>query len=183
MTPTPNKKLLDKTDRRYGQHPIGTCGAWESSDMDTSLLTNGNRMPSCVGGKRSSCVVLSTADMLRIKWHMRSKTDNDSNAFECDNRSLIWGGVVPNSEPLPPAFSGQAHQTSQDVRWLMQQAVQGWLSKTPSAATRENYARDLSQFLDFQDPPSSTRRIDVGAAARRSSREALRLARCRRYQR
>ena len=91
--------------------------------------------------------------MLRIKWDMRSKTDNDSNAFECDNRSLIQGGGVPNLEPLPPSFGGQSHQTSQDVRRLMQQAVQGWLSKTPSAATRENYARDLSQFLDFQGIP------------------------------
>ncbi len=31
----------------------------------------------------------------------------------------------------------------------MQQAVLGWLTKTPSAETRENYTRDLHQFLDF----------------------------------
>ena len=31
----------------------------------------------------------------------------------------------------------------------MQQAVQGWLGKTPSQCTREAYARDLNQFLDF----------------------------------
>jgi integrase/recombinase XerD len=31
----------------------------------------------------------------------------------------------------------------------MRQAVQSWLTKSPSEATRENYARDLIQFLEF----------------------------------
>jgi integrase/recombinase XerD len=35
----------------------------------------------------------------------------------------------------------------------MQQAVHDWLGKTPSKYTREGYARDLRQFLDFHGIP------------------------------
>jgi integrase/recombinase XerD len=60
---------------------------------------------------------------------------------------------VPGTEPLPPAFSRQPHEPGQNLRALMQQAVHGWLGKTPSAHTSECYRRDLNQFLTFHRIP------------------------------
>ena len=99
--------------------------------------------------QRTPCVQRTMSGMDQIKWDMRSKTDNGSSGSEGDNRNLRSEILVLAAEPVPPAFGGQPHQSPQELRRRMQQAVHGWLTKTPSAATRENYARDLSHFLEF----------------------------------
>ena len=81
---------------------------------------------------------------------MRSKTDIDSNGSEFGNRNVPAGNIVPAAEPVPPAFGGKTQQSVWELRRLLPQAVHGWLTKTPSAATRNSYASDLGQFLDFR---------------------------------
>lgn len=88
--------------------------------------------------------------MDQIKWDMRSKDDIDGHDSDSDNRNLRSGTIVPAAASLPPAFGGHSHQTRQDFQRQMQQAVHGWLRRTPSPATRKSYGRDLSQFLDFR---------------------------------
>ncbi|MBA3558881.1 MAG: tyrosine-type recombinase/integrase [Gemmatimonadaceae bacterium] len=81
----------------------------------------------------------------------------ESGRGDCDqeHRGVPSGIVVPVRKLAPPAFGGRPHGSSQDVRRLIQQGVQGWLRKTPSAATRDGYARDVGQFLDFHGIPRS----------------------------
>jgi integrase/recombinase XerD len=100
-------------------------------------------------------VAMSFEVLLQIKWDMRSKTSNNAINSKTDSRNSASGTVPATVDPLPPAFGGAPHQSGQDLRRLMDQAVQGWLSKSPSAATRENYARDLRQFLDYRGIPRS----------------------------
>lgn len=52
-------------------------------------------------------------------------------------------------ESLPPAFCGATDLNSGELRTAFAQAVQAWLLRTPSSQTRENYDRDLRQFLNF----------------------------------
>ncbi len=52
-------------------------------------------------------------------------------------------------EVLPPAFAGGVDLHADELRELMEQALRGWLSKTPSENTRESYELDLGQFLSF----------------------------------
>jgi integrase/recombinase XerD len=52
--------------------------------------------------------------------------------------------------PVPaPAFSGTDRLQGASLREALLQAVGAWLMRTPSAATRKNYRRDLDQFLKF----------------------------------
>ena len=57
------------------------------------------------------------------------------------------------AEPLPPAFPDQSPVPRPNMRRHLQEAVQSWLGKTPSMHTRQGYARDLSQFLNFHGIP------------------------------
>lgn len=52
-------------------------------------------------------------------------------------------------ESLPPAFGGATDLSADELRTAFAQAVQAWLLRTPSSETRENYGRDLRQFLQF----------------------------------
>jgi len=69
-----------------------------------------------------------------------------------DQRDLS-GSVGTIAEPLPPAFAGTTPAAQHDLRSRVQEAVRSWLTKTPSTHTRQGYARDLSQFLDFHGIP------------------------------
>jgi integrase/recombinase XerD len=53
------------------------------------------------------------------------------------------------SESLPPAFGGAIELDASELQAAFAQAVQAWLLRTPSKQTRENYDRDLRQFLKF----------------------------------
>ena len=48
-----------------------------------------------------------------------------------------------------PAFDGRGHLTHLQLRVRILEARHAWLSRSPSSKTRENYGRDLSQFLHF----------------------------------
>jgi integrase/recombinase XerD len=48
-----------------------------------------------------------------------------------------------------PAFDGRGHLTPDQLRVRLLEARHAWLSRSPSSKTRENYGRDLSQFLKF----------------------------------
>jgi|GEM_PF-5313081 len=48
-----------------------------------------------------------------------------------------------------PAFDGRGHLTRDQLRVRLLEARHAWLSRSPSSKTRENYGRDLSQFLKF----------------------------------
>lgn len=62
-------------------------------------------------------------------------------------------GLVPMS-PIPaPAFRGPWELTVQDFRARFTEARDAWLAKSPSRNTRDNYARDLDQFLTFVGVP------------------------------
>ncbi len=52
-------------------------------------------------------------------------------------------------ESLPPAFAGPRDLTTAEVQEALTQAIQAWLLRTPSVQTRQNYQRDLNQFLKF----------------------------------
>jgi len=91
--------------------------------------------------------------MLQIKWDMRSKLDSQTDDFDAPTEGIYSGSIVAVPEPLPPAFGGELPGVSPDRRDILRQAVQGWLGKTPSQHTRESYARDLGQFLDFHFIP------------------------------
>ncbi len=69
------------------------------------------------------------------------------------NQGVSSNSFVPVAEPLPPAFAGHTPVPQQSTRSRLQDALQSWLGKTPSAHTREGYARDLSQFLEFHGIP------------------------------
>ena len=88
--------------------------------------------------------------MDQIKCDMRSKTESEETEVKIEDRGSDSEIVVREAEVLPPAFGGKAHQSTHDLQRLMQQAVKGWLSKTPSPATRDGYSRDLGQFLDYR---------------------------------
>lgn len=55
--------------------------------------------------------------------------------------------LVPTT--TPPAFGCHGDLTLRDLRRAFTEARQAWLVKSPSTDTRENYARDLDQFLRF----------------------------------
>lgn len=54
--------------------------------------------------------------------------------------------------------------TDRQLRGRMGEACQAWLARSPSLDTRQNYARDLGQFLAFVGVPAN--RLEVLAAVR-----------------
>ena len=48
-----------------------------------------------------------------------------------------------------PAFDGHGSLTSAELRVRLCEARQAWLTRSPSPKTRDDYGRDLSQFLVF----------------------------------
>ena len=77
---------------------------------------------------------------------------------------------VLTSESLPPAFAGELPFPTQQLRKLIEEAIRGWLMRTPSQQTQVNYERDLNQFLEFMkvDPanPDELTRIRPEHVAR-----------------
>ena len=62
-------------------------------------------------------------------------------------------GIALRANPasdLPPAFGGECAADRNELQHLIRSAVDAWLSKTPSRATRSSYSLDLSQFCQFQ---------------------------------
>lgn len=56
-------------------------------------------------------------------------------------------------ETLPPAFGGSDDLSPSEQVAAFKDAVKAWLLRTPSQKTRENYRRDLEQFLFFAKIP------------------------------
>ena len=71
-----------------------------------------------------------------------------------DNRS-----GPSSSRELIPAFQAPGESTRRDLRARFLDARNAWLLKSPSGNTRENYARDLAQFLAFCGIPPD--RLDL----------------------
>ncbi len=59
--------------------------------------------------------------------------------------------LIPVERPLVPAFARPFDADHERLRCLVGQAIHGWLTRTPSEHTRRTYARDLAQFLHFQN--------------------------------
>lgn len=76
-----------------------------------------------------------------------------------DNESHAW-----SSTDLIPAFAAPWELTDRDVCGRFIDARNAWLLKSPSRNTRENYARDLKQFLAFVGIPPD--RLDQIARVR-----------------
>lgn len=66
-----------------------------------------------------------------------------------DQRDSDSQTALLTGETLPPAFAGAHEMSATELRDSLAQAVQAWLLRTPSLQTRENYDRDLRQFLRF----------------------------------
>jgi integrase/recombinase XerD len=65
---------------------------------------------------------------------------------------------IPSPQRLPFPSSGEL--TNKDLRGRFLEARHAWLTKSPSLDTRQNYARDLQQFLDFVEvPPDHLERL------------------------
>ncbi len=54
-----------------------------------------------------------------------------------------------SSSALIPAFETSWELTAREIRVRFTEARNAWLARSPSPSTRENYARDLLQFLEF----------------------------------
>jgi len=61
------------------------------------------------------------------------------------------------SESLPPAFAGGVQFPTQQLRQTIEEAIRGWLVRTPSPQTQVNYQRDLQQFVTFENRLLETR--------------------------
>jgi integrase/recombinase XerD len=57
--------------------------------------------------------------------------------------------VDASSQAVIPAFSSARELTAQSFRGRFVEARDAWLSRSPSINTRENYSRDLIQFMAF----------------------------------
>lgn len=55
----------------------------------------------------------------------------------------------PPRQMLVPAFASTDHLTASNIRGRFIEATDAWLCRSPSMSTRENYARDLAQFMGF----------------------------------
>jgi hypothetical protein len=54
-----------------------------------------------------------------------------------------------------PAFSNAANSAEPTaLRRQLGEAFHAWLTRSPSAETRDGYSRDLFQFLDFASVPT-----------------------------
>ena len=65
---------------------------------------------------------------------------------------------LPSSSRIP-AFDPGHHLTPSDLHVRMQEMCAAWLARSPSLKTREEYARDLQQFLHFLRVPAE--RVEV----------------------
>lgn len=61
----------------------------------------------------------------------------------------------PSSDRPIPAFETSPNLTDRDLRGRMAEACRAWLTRSPSLDTRQNYARDLHQFLTFLRVPAN----------------------------
>ena len=66
-----------------------------------------------------------------------------------DRSTLPHYQLMSRDEPPAPAFARQVLSEPTCLRGLLSQAIQGWLSRTPSPHTQQSYRRDLAQFLSF----------------------------------
>lgn len=66
-----------------------------------------------------------------------------------DERDSDSKTALLTDEVLPPAFAGSTDLSDTELRKSLAAAVRAWLLRTPSLETRENYDRDLQQFLQF----------------------------------
>lgn len=57
--------------------------------------------------------------------------------------------MAASSPAIIPAFASARELTAQSFHGRFVEARDAWLSRSPSINTRENYARDLTQFLTF----------------------------------
>lgn len=57
--------------------------------------------------------------------------------------------VVTDTAGLPPAFGGQMPKGIKQLRSVVQNAMEAWLSKTESERTKVAYRNDVSQFLEY----------------------------------
>ena len=57
--------------------------------------------------------------------------------------------LVTSFTSLPPAFGGSMPGGVKELRSVIQQAMDAWLSKTKSERTKTAYRNDVEQFLDY----------------------------------
>src|SRR5687768_6901660 len=91
-------------------------------------------------------VAFSGCAIVRIKWDMRTKKEEENKLSE----PSFGDAVVPATDHSIPAFSGDRSVPTEKLRVLMTRAVHDWLRKTPSLHTRNAYTSDLGQFLKFR---------------------------------
>jgi integrase/recombinase XerD len=60
----------------------------------------------------------------------------------------------PDRSDQAPAFRHQTPGDALHLRGRIEEAFQAWLTRSPSAETRDGYSRDLYQFLDFAGVPN-----------------------------
>ncbi len=54
-----------------------------------------------------------------------------------------------STSELIPAFEPTGKLTNEDISGRLAEACEAWLARSPSPSTRDNYSRDLRQFLSF----------------------------------
>ena len=98
----------------------------------------------------------------------RQRPDNEEDNSSSESRAELSGQMIghelgkSSSAPLIPAFDGTAGLTADTIRGRMQEACQAWLTRSASAKTRQEYARDLRQFIDFLNiAPSAVERLSA----------------------
>src|SRR5881396_3404966 len=74
----------------------------------------------------------------------RAGTDGLAPEHEAGHRSMA---------PLIPAFDRTWNLTAGSLRGRMHEACRAWLARSPSLMTRQEYTRDLNQFLLFLRVP------------------------------
>lgn len=81
-------------------------------------------------------------------WDRRNENTSESTGAEA---VLLNGNSsrVPSIEEHIPEFDGRRDLTTTALRVRLIEARDAWLSRSPSEKTRENYDRDLKQFLVF----------------------------------
>jgi integrase/recombinase XerD len=104
-----------------------------------------------------------------------------------DDLDAAKTGLILASPNTPPAFRDSPLGTSENTAHLIAEAVQGWLSKTPSQHTRRSYANDVGQLLlycgiapDRLDRLADIRPADVSAWRDELQRQGLSNATVRR---
>jgi integrase/recombinase XerD len=88
---------------------------------------------------------------LRQHWQSRNKSNRSSSPRRSrvtvqspdDNRPHASSGA------LIPAFDTPRKKEAEDFTARLREACGAWITRSPSRDTRENYARDIAQFLQF----------------------------------